>query len=800
MNIVALNQILQQQTAPCFLVQGETHEILLCNQRMERILAHHPCGEHYIGKIFYHVIQEEQAPKNFNPLQDWDKEETRSYQIYYPQGFHHIITATLLPLKLQGELYVLCCYIPSEKEPDPPTPYTSQQALMGIFQILKEEEDYPTAFLEVLCHFYYSQVACFYHMNPHVDDDEMFPRHLWSQVPQHTNLSVKQKEKEKLYTVLQQLLQEEASPHPVLQQMNWGTMDPVTHVLHHIISIDCRNQELLNELYQSTGELLDETPLGQLLQLFQPCFPKTPLTNLYLSVTKFPETDSYDVLVLFHCNKSNSEFYNLLYTATRFLSMETLLRGSKRRLEQENKSKEKGLKSLETRKQLLAWLEQIQLAKKLLTDETEAWLDLVKSNQNRNAQTGFYGSDTFHKHCELWKKEAPPTLGILLVSINQEGQGEKDYDKISQLLKDFHQGDWFHPNSDFNPYSDYCYDACDYVTVFKEEDKKTFEARILRFFQSLHHFEKHPITMGYAWGKGNYALDALMKEAENVLFINKQGFLAHFPWELIEDVSLSQLLYDLETREFEVHLQPQVKLSDYSIHGAEALIRRKDKSIFPDQFIPFYEDRGIIRHIDLFVVETVCALLAEWQKSYHLVPISVNLSRITLMELGIVDTICKIFEKYQVPHQYLVIEVTERMGLVENNVASVLIDELKDKGFKISLDDFGCAYSNLVTLSQISVDEVKMDKSLIDYVESNPKALVMIKNILSMCHELTNTTSLVEGIENEAQARLLQEHHCQLGQGYYFSRPISSFLFFETYIKPRKYREDPNPLERKDIP
>lgn len=782
MNAIALKQILQQQTAPCFLVQGDSHEILLCNQRMSHILRNRFSQEDYVGQIFYHVIQEEQAPKNFNPLADWDGTETRAYEIYAPQDFHHPMTVSLIPLKLQGDLYILCRYVPCHQKTEV-EPYTSEEALIRTFQILKEEQ-YRFSFLQVLSSFYHSELACFFRVDPKAGKITCI--HGVAEGKETEELLLPPEYIHLFFHCMKKIREENPEDSFLREKTTFGNMDHVTGVLYNIISVDCRDSKLLEELYQVTGQALGETPWGGLLQVFQPCFPKQPLTNLFLSLSQYPQEDSFDLVVLFQCQKENSEFYNLLYTATRFMSIEKMLRGSKRRLEQLNKSDEVGQKPLEKRKEILAWLEQIQLSKKLAMDETQAWLDLVQSNQSSHSETGFLSSDTFHKHCQQWRKEPPRTFGLLLISINEESHGEKDYELVSQILKEFHHGDWFSPHSDFNPYSDYCYDACDYVTVFLHEDKKNFEERILRFFQSLHHFKKMPFTMGYAFGKGRYSLDELFSEAEEILFINKQGFLAHYPWELIEDVDLSRLLYELETREFEIFLQPQMYLEDGSIHGAEALIRRKDRTVFPDQFVPFYEERSIIRHIDLFVVEKVCSLLAEWGKDYEPVQISVNLSRVTLTELGIVDTLCEICDRHQVPHELLVIEVTERMGLVENNVASVLIDEFKAKGFLLSLDDFGCAYSNLVTLSQISVDEVKMDKSLVDYIEVNSKAQVMMKNILSMCHELAGTITLVEGIENEAQAQLLREYHCQLGQGYHFSRPISTHVFFQTYIKSRK--------------
>ncbi len=190
----------------------------------------------------------------------------------------------------------------------------------------------------------------------------------------------------------------------------------------------------------------------------------------------------------------------------------------------------------------------------------------------------------------------------------------------------------------------------------------------------------------------------------------------------------------------------------------------------------------IIRHVDMFVIESVCKLLKTWISEGKEIPISVNLSRVTLQEYGIVDSIVEICDRYQIPHHLLVVEVTERIGLIENDIASALIETFKSHGFHISLDDFGCAYSNIITLAQIEVDEVKIDKSLVDHIITNPKSRILVRNIVSMCNELEGSATLAEGIETKEQAQLLHEFGCRLGQGYYYSRPLPVEEFYQRYI------------------
>lgn len=182
------------------------------------------------------------------------------------------------------------------------------------------------------------------------------------------------------------------------------------------------------------------------------------------------------------------------------------------------------------------------------------------------------------------------------------------------------------------------------------------------------------------------------------------------------------------------------------------------------------------------MVKQICDLLSQWKKINKAIPISVNLSRITLLEHGLVDTIAKICDKYHIPHELLIIEVTEQEGSIENDVIRTLVKEFKNQGFKVSLDDFGCAYSNIVTLAQVPVDEVKIDKSLVDKIVTHKKNNIIVKSILSMCNELDNIATVSEGIETQEQADILQQYNCTLGQGYLFSRPIPVEEFYERYI------------------
>lgn len=405
---------------------------------------------------------------------------------------------------------------------------------------------------------------------------------------------------------------------------------------------------------------------------------------------------------------------------------------------------------------------------------------------DRDKLTGLYNRASYASQVDKLNTNPPNKLGIFLADVNglKKTNAEFGYAKGDALIKEASElmVDHFGPEL-------YRIAGDEFVGFFPNIDEKQFEEYIISLNQRLRKKENCLLfAIGHAWGTGRYDCRNLIHEADAKMFIDKQEYYhsSNCRTEEIADLTLAELFSYLDNDEFMIYLQPQVKLKDSALYGAEALIRRFDKKnqkmVFPDQFIPLYEQKSIIRHIDLFVVESVCKLLREWINEGKEIPISVNLSRVTLQEYGIVDSIVEICDRYKVPHHLLVLEVTERIGLIENNIASALIEAFKKHGFHISLDDFGCAYSNIVTLAQIEVDEVKIDKSLVDNLMTNKKNRTLVKNIVHMCNELEGSSTLAEGIETAEQAKLLYEFGCHLGQGYFYSRPIPVEEFYERYI------------------
>ncbi|WP_249028890.1 putative bifunctional diguanylate cyclase/phosphodiesterase [Tannockella kyphosi] len=229
----------------------------------------------------------------------------------------------------------------------------------------------------------------------------------------------------------------------------------------------------------------------------------------------------------------------------------------------------------------------------------------------------------------------------------------------------------------------------------------------------------------------------------------------------------------IENKEFTMLYQPKVDVKTNQIVGAEALVRWVSgyyNLIYPDHFIPVFERNGFILSLDYYVFERVCESVSKNQKMKNL-KISINLSTITLLEGDVLKQLTKIMEKHSVCASDFDIEITET-ALIQDACKAVLkVDQLRQAGFSVSMDDFGTGMSGLSRFSEIAVDTLKIDKSFLDRASSSLKAKETLLAIISLAKKL-NITTVVEGIEEQEQLDLIKEFDCDIYQGFLFSRPI----------------------------
>lgn len=273
---------------------------------------------------------------------------------------------------------------------------------------------------------------------------------------------------------------------------------------------------------------------------------------------------------------------------------------------------------------------------------------------------------------------------------------------------------------------------------------------------------------------------ARQKDSKEVVYFSEEIYR-----ELMHQKDIIAGFYrGIANREFEVYYQPKVNTKERKLCGAEALIRwkRHGEMISPMEFIPILEKEGSICTLDFYVLDKVCEFLGMCiRENRPVYTISVNFSKRHMGNPHLAQEIVGVIDKYNVPHEYIEIELTESEDVKDYIVLANLIDELKAMGVCASVDDFGTGYSSLNMLKMINTDILKIDKSFIPFgrgQSDHEKDCIMFESILNLAKAL-GFQIVAEGVETEQQYAYMHEVGCDIIQGYYFDRPLPQEEFME---------------------
>ena len=247
--------------------------------------------------------------------------------------------------------------------------------------------------------------------------------------------------------------------------------------------------------------------------------------------------------------------------------------------------------------------------------------------------------------------------------------------------------------------------------------------------------------------------------------------------DLLQNSIEGRMYEALKQGEFHLYLQPKIDIQNDQLIGAEALVRwicQDGTMIYPDQFIPIFEKNGFCVELDYFMFEEVCKYLNKWKKQGNIcLAISVNQSKLMFYQSNYVEKLCQITKKYGIRNEQITLEVLEGLVVKNREQLKLIMKQLRQKGFRISLDDFGTGYSSLSLLADMELDEIKLDRSFLsEQLIHKPSGKKVLENIIKLSNDL-NFMTVVEGVESKEHHQLLKEFGCQIGQGYYYSKPIS---------------------------
>lgn len=258
---------------------------------------------------------------------------------------------------------------------------------------------------------------------------------------------------------------------------------------------------------------------------------------------------------------------------------------------------------------------------------------------------------------------------------------------------------------------------------------------------------------------------------KNKFYFFKQEYLDE---QLMSQHITNEMDKALREGQFEVHLQPQYHTLSRKLVGAEALIRwnHPEKGMIPpSEFIPVFEENKFIYQLDSFVCDRVCRHLAKWKEKGKIVPVSMNISRVDLNNPDLMDMLLSNLNKYDVPIEYLHLEITESAYVNNQGQMNQVVEELHSKGFVIEMDDFGSGYSSFNMLKDIPIDVLKLDMQFFSDEIHMEKGGNIISSLVNLAHNM-GILVVAEGVETEREQQFLRSIHCNIAQGYLYSKPL----------------------------
>lgn len=235
-----------------------------------------------------------------------------------------------------------------------------------------------------------------------------------------------------------------------------------------------------------------------------------------------------------------------------------------------------------------------------------------------------------------------------------------------------------------------------------------------------------------------------------------------------------------------VYLQPKVAIESGQVVGAEALVRMLDddgKIVPPMSFIPILERTGMIIQLDFCVLEQVCALIRNWlDEGIQPIRVSVNLSRYDFQEDGSWEQMLQKIKQYDIPREYLEFEVTETIFYDDVEFIINKLRQLRAKGHKVSMDDFGSGYSSLNTVGLMPIDIIKFDRGFVQNSINTQKGLEIMSGLVDIFSKI-NLEVICEGVETEEEEKTIHKCGCDYVQGYYHDRPLPIAEFESKYMR-----------------
>lgn len=404
-----------------------------------------------------------------------------------------------------------------------------------------------------------------------------------------------------------------------------------------------------------------------------------------------------------------------------------------------------------------------ELQKRLLTEALtiKSYQDPLTGLNNRLAY------DEMLEH--LRGKEFPVGVGFLDINglkwINDmlsHDMGNKVIQKICTILNEHIEQQYIYRISG---------DA--FVIIWPDVDYKVFMSAAKKLEAALF-AEKNIASFGFVWGKEEDTGIAVRKAEKAMRTAKNKFYAANAELEDSRPGYLDALLQEFRDSTFIPYLQPLYSIQYNRVYGAEVLVRKIDPHgniQTPVEFIDVMEREHMISMVDFTMLRQACELIQKWKPVWPDIVLNVNFSRNTLMEPDFLERIDQILSETGADPAQLIFEITESSQNIQLESLYSLLDEVKQRGISLAIDDLGTEASCLEMLYLPQISVAKIDKGLIDKAEHIDREQLVIKHLVDLCHDL-NMRCVAEGIETDSQIELLKKLGCDKLQGYKIGKPM----------------------------
>ena len=334
--------------------------------------------------------------------------------------------------------------------------------------------------------------------------------------------------------------------------------------------------------------------------------------------------------------------------------------------------------------------------------------------------------------------------------------------------------------------------------VNSTNDVENIAKKILSTLQEKHDIDGHKLFVTTSVGISMFPdnskdVENLIKDADTAMYEAKnsgrnsyalytESMGNHISKQLELEQDLAEAIKNPE--QIQVYYQPKIFAMDNSIYGAEALVRWHHPTkgiIYPDQFIHIAESTGMMIELGNIITKKAIAQTKKWHNDgYTSLKIAINLSSRQFQDSNLSNFIKETIEEYSIDPNNLEFEITESLSMSNLDDTLQTLQTLKNIGLSISIDDFGTGHSSLAYLKKFPLDTLKVDRSFVMDIVEDEEDRVIVETIINMAHSL-GLKVVAEGVEEIEHIELLKEMKCDLFQGYYYSKPITS-LEFTNYL------------------